>query len=38
MFSLIVGTLTGLVIAGGAAVLAKQAILQDARDKTGGYF
>jgi hypothetical protein len=34
----IVGTLAGLVIAGSAAVFAKQMLLEDARDRTGGYF
>ena len=34
----IFGTLGGLMIAGCAAVYAKQSLIEDARSRTGGYF
>ena len=38
MSALILGTLGGLMIAGYAVIYAKQALIEDAHSRTGGYF
>lgn len=38
MGTLIFGTLGGLMIAGCAAIYAKQALIEEARSRTGGHF
>ena len=38
MGTFIFGTLSGLMIAGYAAIYAKQALIEDANSRTGGYF
>ena len=38
MGTFILGTLSGLVLAGFAAIYAKQALIEEARSHTNGYF
>ena len=38
MGTFIFGTLGGLMIAGYAVIYAKQALIEDAHSRTGGYF